>query len=104
GGQLLVDLKDHLQYLRSSLPYLSRFDPYAALVTVPAGLHVFNLAAVALLLWLVKGSRTVEVQWILIYTVLAIVPLFLMYGWRDEIRVFAPAFPALFLLVADCLT
>ncbi len=42
-------------------------------------------------------------RWIFLYTVAAFVPFFLVFGYRDEIRVFGPGFAAFLLLAAHAL-
>lgn len=96
-------LREHLEYLASAESWLRvTFEPYATGIAVPRGLHVVNLLLLAGILWIARRRAPREVLHAFLLTALAILPLFLLFGWRDEIRVFGPAFPAFFALAASC--
>lgn len=94
--------KENLTYLMDPRSYWSGFDVYATHVPAPEGFHLLNLVFLGLLLaavWRVEPLR--EVRLIFLCTVLVYLPFFLLYGYRDEIRVFGPSFAAFFLLAAN---
>lgn len=91
----------HLDFLLEPSTYWSWFEPYASHVRLPQGFNVFNLLVLAAIVVLAARARRLHlVLAIFAVTVLVFLPFFLIYGYRDEIRVFAPAFPALVLLAA----
>ena len=99
GNPLVVLWEDNLRYLADLRSYWEGIDVYAAHVPAPAGFHPLNLfllAAILILAW--KRELLREIRLAFLYTVLAFLPFFLLYGYRNEIRVFAPAFTPLMLL------
>lgn len=100
--KLLIGM--NLDYLRTPSSYFSGFDVYAEAVPAPEGFHLFNLFLLATLLWLAwRLPELREVRTIFVCTVIAFLPFFLLFGYRDEIRVFGPAYAAFVLLAANCL-
>lgn len=100
--QLLIGM--NFDYLRAGSSYLSGFDVYAEAVPAPEGFHLFNLFLLGALLALAwRQPKLREVWWIFACTVAAFLPFFLLFGFRDEVRVFGPAFAALVLLAGNCL-
>lgn len=100
--KLLIGM--NLDYLRTVSTYFSGFDVYAEAVPAPEGFHLFNLFLLAVLLalaWRMPELR--EVRLIFALTVAALLPFFLLFGYRDEIRVFGPAYAALVLLAGNSL-
>jgi hypothetical protein len=96
-------LWEHLAYLASSESWLRvTFEPFATGIAVPRGLHVVNLLLLAGILWVARQRAPREILHVFLLTTLAILPLFLAFGWKDEIRVFGPAYPAFFVLAASC--
>ncbi len=94
-------LRGNLQYLATPSTYWSGFDIYAEAIPAPEGFHLFNLfvlTALLVLTWRLPELR--EVWLICVGTGLALLPFFLLFGYRDEIRVFGPAYAALVLLAA----
>ncbi|HEV8579115.1 MAG TPA: hypothetical protein VGX68_08530 [Thermoanaerobaculia bacterium] len=100
--KLLIGM--NFDYLRTASTYFSGFDVYAEAVPAPEGFHLFNLFLLAVLFWLVwRMPELREVRLIFACTVAAFLPFFLLFGYRDEIRVFGPAYAALVLLAGNCL-
>src|SRR5215203_666851 len=94
----------NLRYLATPSSYFSGFDVYAEAVPAPEGFHVFNLFLLGVLLaWAWRRPELREVWLIFACTVIVFLPFFLLYGYRDEIRVFGPSFGALVLLAGNCL-
>ncbi len=94
--------RENLTYLLDPHTYWSGFDVYAPHVPAPEGFHLLNLLLLGLLLartWRMAYLR--ELRLVFLCTVLAFAPFFLLFGFRDEVRVFGPGFAALFLLAAN---
>lgn len=103
GDQATFLLDRHLDYLTDPDSWLRvTFEPFATGIAVPRGLHLFNLLLLGGILWIARRRAPREVLLIFLITTLAILPLFLLFGWKDELRVFGPAFPAFFVLTASC--
>ena len=93
--------KKNLAFLTDPSSYWSGFEAYTPGVQAPHAFHVVNLFLLGALLVLVwRRAYLREVRLIFLYTVLAYLPFFLLFGFKDEIRVFAPAFAAFVLLAA----
>lgn len=103
GDQATFLLWRHLEYLTDPGSWLRvTFEPFATGIAVPRGLHLFNLVLLGAILWVARRRAPREILLVFLVTTIAILPLFLLFGWKDELRVFGPAYPALFLLVASC--
>jgi len=98
GEAQQINLLHNLGFLASPRTYLRFFDVYAAGVPAPQGLNVISASIFAFLMW--AGIRRVptDVKRIALITPLTILPLFLFFGWEDELRVFGIAFPAFFVV------
>lgn len=100
---LKFHLSNNLGYLTTPSTYFSGFAVYAEAVVAPEGFHLLNLfllAAVLVLGWRARELR--EVWLVFVLTVAALLPFFMVFGYRDEIRVFGPAFAAFVLLAGNC--
>ena len=98
GRPMSLNLRHNLEYLSNLGSYFTGADVYATGLPVPQGLHLVNLVLLLVLVALSRRSAPPLVWWVFVDTVLVILPLFVAFGFEDELRVFAPAFPALFLL------
>jgi hypothetical protein len=99
AGPMRLLLPSNLEYLATPSTYWNGFDVYAEALPAPEGFHLFNLfllVSVLVLAW--RKAELREVWLIAVLTVLALLPFFLLFGYRDEIRVFGPAFAALVVL------
>jgi hypothetical protein len=99
GNPLEPLWRKNLQYLADPSSYWQGFDVYAVHLPAPEGFHPLNLFLLAVVLvlgWRRRDRR--EICLAFVYTVILFFPFFLLFGYRDEIRVFAPAFSALMLL------
>jgi len=97
-----VLLGSNFGYLSTPSTYFGGFDVYAEAVPAPEGFHLFNLfllAGVLAIAW--RRVELREVWWICVATIASLLPFFLLFGYRDEIRVFGPAFAALVVLAAS---
>lgn len=104
GTPFEFHLPENLEFLARAGSYFDFHWPYAPLIPVPQGPHLFNLALLLCALLLVWRSRRLrESRLAFLLTIAALAPLWLAFGWRDEIRVFAPAFAPLVVLGAAAL-
>lgn len=104
GNPLEVLWEDNLRYLADLRNYWEGIDVYAAHVPAPEGFHPLNLfllAAILIVVWRRPSLR--EIRLAFLYTVLVFLPFFLLFGYKNEIRVFAPAFTPLMLLGTQAL-
>jgi hypothetical protein len=101
GNPLTPMWEKNLTFLTDPNSYWSGFEAYAPGVQAPHAFHALNLFLLGTLLALVwRRAYLREVRLIFLYSVLAYLPFFLLFGWKDEVRVFAPAFAAFVLLAA----
>lgn len=99
GNPLVPLWQDNLRYLTDPGNYWLGFDVYAAHVPVPEGFHVFNLFLLAgILVFAWRRPYLREIRLAFLYSVLVYLPFFLLFGYKDEIRVFGPSFAALMLM------
>src|SRR6185503_14492579 len=84
-----VLLGSNFGYLSTPSTYFGGFDVYAEAVPAPEGFHLFNLfllAGVLAIAW--RRAELREVWWICDATIASLLPFFLLFGYRDEIRAF----------------
>ncbi|MFN7941654.1 MAG: hypothetical protein U0X73_08630 [Thermoanaerobaculia bacterium] len=98
GQEAYNSFSDNLEFFTSPARWLQLRDLYAPALPGPAGPHLLLLAAIAAVLASASGATERLLRLIFASTALVIFPLYVVYGWRGEIRVFAGAFPALILL------
>jgi hypothetical protein len=72
--------------------YAHFFDVYAAALPVPLGLNVINLALLASVLVVTFNRVPAVLVRSFVLTGAAIAPLWLLFGYQDELRVFTPVF------------
>lgn len=100
GSGMDLNLSHNLAYFSQPSSFWSGFDAYAAGLPAPQGFHPVNLLFLATILVLSWRRAPRVVWWTFVLTALVILPLYLVFGWEDELRVFGPALPALALLAA----
>lgn len=98
GSDVVNYAAHNLEYLLSVSPYLARARTYDPLLPVPISLNVLLLALGAAFVFYRFRSKPIEVYGMFFGTWLAVLPLFLMFGYANEVRVFALCFPAGFVL------
>ena len=88
-------------------PTMATIEPSLVRRTVPSstpaprGLNLLNVAAFGLLIGYGWRSKDLLLRRVFLASVAVVFPLFLAFGFHDELRVFAIAFPALFLLASE---
>jgi hypothetical protein len=91
----------HLRYLLSETPYVAFYDDYALFIPVPGPLNVAIVFLVGFAAFFRWGKKPVELRRAFGFTTSALIVLFVTMGHQDEIRVFYPSLPPLFLLACD---
>ena len=99
GGSMEWHLLGNIDYFAKLSSYFVLDDIYAPFIFFPV---MFNVVLVALAVFLVihrwrekpESARVLLVTYLIVLT-----PLFLLAGWRNEVRVFYLAAPAFYLLV-----
>lgn len=97
GIETELHLFDNLRFFVSPVAYLNAFDIYAPLVLTPRGFNVVSLAIFGTLFAYHWRDKPLAVRRLLLATIGAIFPLYLAFGFRDEIRVFYMAATPLYL-------
>jgi hypothetical protein len=100
GGPFELHLARNLEFFLDPRSYLRVFDVYAVGIPAPQGFNLLSVAVLGALAGLGWRRKPPAVRRIFAVTAAVVLPLFLAFGYQDEVRVFAPAFPALFLLCA----
>jgi hypothetical protein len=77
--------------------YAKFFTPFAPLIPIPRGVNAFSLALVAFLIAWRWHDKPIELRRLLLANAAIALPLYLLFGFLDEIRALSLLFPALFL-------
>ena len=77
--------------------YAKFFTPFAPLIPIPRGINVISLAMVAFLLAWRWHDKAIELRRLLLANAALTIPLYLLFGFLDEIRALSMLFPALYL-------
>jgi hypothetical protein len=93
----------NLRYLLSPEPYLSFHDIGAPLVPMPRPLNVVVLFVVGFALFYRWREKDARVRRVAVAMLVPLVPLFVAFGYRDEVRAFYLDFAPIFVLVCDTL-
>jgi len=89
----------NLNFLLSVKPYFGFTDTYAPTLPTPSSINLVNLGL--LLVVILQGARLKLWDNLVLFlgTALVILPLFLLFGYENEVRVFMPAMAPLVLMV-----
>lgn len=84
--------------------YVRMYEIYVPVIEIPTGANVLFLALVIyMILYRLKEKRFL-IRRLFFWPLIVIVPLFLVFGNRDEFRVMSPVFPGLYLLAFGTIT
>jgi hypothetical protein len=89
---------DHLKFLVHPGAYAAVRLSYASGVPLPAGLNILVMTLFAVSIGLQWRRKSPELRTIFLATFAVLLPMFLVGGFIDEIRVFAILFPSAFVL------
>lgn len=103
GSHAMYFLQENIAYLLSSAPYLGRDRSISPFVPTPVSLNIVLVAVVAGLLLMGRRGKPVELRAMFFGVMVFVIPLYLVFGWRNEIRVFGMAFPIAGVLAAFAL-
>jgi len=92
GPPYEVNLRQNLEFLADPGSYALVFDLHAAALPVPLGLNLINLAILSSVLLSTFGRLPAVATRAFVLTAAAMVPLWLLFGYQDELRVFTAAF------------
>jgi len=104
GGPVEVHLIANLRAFAGLLPFIDLGDPYAPFLPAPEGVNIVVLFLIAFLCLSWWGEKPQEFRRALSYLFVAILPLWLLFGFRGEIRVFFPLFPVVYILALHTLS
>jgi hypothetical protein len=88
----------NLKFWLNPLSYLKFTEIYAPLIGVPRGGNIIILALLAFAVLYRWKDKPILIRKLLIYSAIVIIPIFLYYGNRDELRTLTVLFPPLYLL------
>ncbi|MBW2400542.1 MAG: hypothetical protein JRG80_14870 [Deltaproteobacteria bacterium] len=77
--------------------YAKFFTPFAPLIPIPRGINVFSLALLAFMVAWRWPAKPTPLRRLLLANAAITLPLYLLFGFLDEIRALSLLFPALFL-------
>ena len=103
GTPAELNLLSNLEFWLSLRWMLSVQDAFATGVPLPASLNLVNAVLLALLLGYGWSEAAPRLRRALVGGVVIMLPLFLTFGYLDEIRVFAPSFAPLIAVIACAL-
>ena len=78
--------------------YAKFFSPYAPLIPLPRGINLISLALLAFVVLWRWPQKPLEVRRLFLLTSAVSLPLYLLFGFLDEIRALSLVFPAIYLL------
>jgi hypothetical protein len=77
--------------------YAKFFTPFAPLIPIPRGINALSLALVAFIVSWRWHDKPSELRRLLLANAAVVLPLYLLFGFLDEIRALSLLFPALYL-------
>jgi len=99
GAQAEFHLWQNLKFFATPSTYFSFVDIYALLIPVPRSFNVLNLALFVPLLLIGWRDKPLWVRRMFTGIMIVLIPLYVIWGAVDEIRVFYLALPAIYLLI-----
>jgi hypothetical protein len=90
----------NLSYFLSLAPYTARARFMHPLLPLPQALNLVLVVLGAVFVFHHFRAKPVAVRGTFLGTLLLVAPLFLLFGWENEVRVFAICFPSAFMLAA----
>jgi hypothetical protein len=78
--------------------YAKFFSPYAPLIPLPRGINLISLALLAFVVLWRWPQKPIELRRLLLLTGAVTLPLYVLFGFLDEIRALSLVFPAIYLL------
>ncbi len=103
GSPMEFHLWENVDFFLSKKPWLQFGDAYAFHLPTARSFNIINLllfGAPIITYW--KHLNT-EIKWIFTATLITLLPLYLVCGLKDEIRVFLPVVPAFLILYTDAI-
>lgn len=98
GGSTQAWFPLNVLFLLSPEWYAKFFSPYAPLVPLPRGINLISLALLAFIALWRWQQKPLEVRRLFLLTGAATLPLYVLFGFLDEIRALSLVFPAIYLL------
>lgn len=96
GSPAWIGLPGNLLFLISLDTYTSFFDAYGPLIPFPNAFNAIQLFLVGFAVCWRWAEKPREARWMVVLSAAAIGPLYLVFGFLDEIRALGLVFPALF--------
>ena len=93
GSAARLNLADNLRFWTSPETYLATFSPVSPLIRLPRGANLINLLALALVLTLAWRDLPPDLRRLTAIVLPLEACLLVLFGYHDEIRALAPAFP-----------
>jgi hypothetical protein len=103
GADMVDHLAHNFEYLLSSAPWLGRGRVYHPIVPAPAALNIVLIALTVFFVGHQFPRRPLELRILLLTGLACLLPLYLLFGNENEVRVFALCFPSAMALAAHTL-
>jgi hypothetical protein len=97
GGATQAWFPMNLLFFLSPEWYAKFFTPFAPLIPIPRGINLFSLALLAFLTAWRWSEKPAALRRLLLWNAVPTLPLYLLFGFLDEIRALSLLFPAIYL-------
>jgi hypothetical protein len=98
GDEVEFHLRTNLAFLLSPEPWFKFDDIYALQLPTPRAYNIINLILVLGPLVLFRRQLDAQLRTMALAMLTILVPLYLLFGYKDEVRVFVPLLPCVFVL------
>ena len=99
GTHVIWQAKEHIAFFLSPHSHFMFCDPYCLGIDIfPQGGNIFLLILISFLIFYKWTKKPLPIRYLLILTLIFIIPLFIVFGAGWEIRILGAIFPPLYLL------
>lgn len=103
GSPMEFHLWENIDFFLSKKPWLQFGDAYAFHLPTARSFNIINILLVSAPLITYWKHLNIEIRWIFTTLLIILSPLYLVFGLKDEIRVFLPIVPSFLILYTDAI-
>lgn len=96
-------LFENLHFWFSPRAYVGVLEGYAPLIPLPQGLNIVTLFLATTILYFGWRRASVNIRLLLVVSLVMNIPLMVVFGYLDEIRILSLSFPAFFLIACHAI-
>lgn len=107
GDGIEFNLEENIRFWGTPRNYFLFFDPYFSGIRIfprggiqifPRGGNILTVSILSFLIFYKWREKPIKIKRLFFYTFIVNFPLFIIFGWRDEIRALSFVFPSIYLL------